>query len=218
MPVGSSEPVVATWVEVDAATILQSLVAPEPGRPVVMAVDGRSGAGKSTLTRQLANAVPDSAVVATDDLAWHYSIFDWTEQLISHVVDPVRRGEPVTYRPPGWVERRRPGAVTVAAARSVLFVEGVGASQRGLVAAVDVAIWVQSDLDTARALGIERDIASGVNGDRVAAVAFWNEWAAVEEPFLEADAPWSRAAVVLAGVPLASSDRLYRSARDGARE
>ncbi len=203
VPAGSTEPVVTSWQEVDVATLLRSLGVPRPGRTAVVAVDGRSGAGKSSLTAQLVAAVPGSGVVATDDVAWNSTMFDWDQELLTHVIEPARRGEAVRHRPPGWVARERPGAITVEPQRSVLFVEGVGASRRSLTVAFDAAVWVQSDADAAFELGIARDLASGVNGDRDQSIAFWHHWAAAEEPFLEQDQPWARADAVVAGVPMA---------------
>ena len=56
--------------------------------------------------------------------------------------------------------------------------------------------------------GIARDVASGVNGDPIAAAAFWHSWMAEELPFLEHQRPWERAAVIVAGTPLlAHGDR-----------
>lgn len=198
---GSGEPIVEGWTSIEAEALLDHLRLDRGSRPLVVAVDGRSGAGKSTFARRLAAAVPDAAVVATDDIAWHYSMFDWSAALISYVIEPVVRGEGVDYRPPGWVAKNRPGSVTVAPSRSMLVIEGVGSSQRGLTGSIDAAIWVQSDARSARELGIARDIASGVNGDAAASIRFWDDWAAVEEPFLEEDVPWSRAEVIVAGVP-----------------
>lgn len=202
---GSSEPVVERWTPIEAKALLECLGLEhshlrEGGRPLVVAVDGRSGAGKSTLARRLAAAVPDTAVVATDDIAWHFSMFDWSAALISYVIEPVVRGEAVAYRPPGWIAKNRPGAVTVAPSRTMLVIEGVGSSQRALAGSIDAAIWVQSDADSARELGIARDIASAVNGDPAASIRFWDDWASAEEPFLEREAPWSRADVMVAGV------------------
>jgi uridine kinase len=209
VPDGSGEPVAASWTEGDVTTLLGHLEVLKGEHPAVVAVDGRSGAGKSTLARRLVIAVPDAALVATDDVAWHFSMFDWTAELVSNVIVPVRRGQPVRYRPPGWITKNRPGAVTVEASCSLLIVEGVGSSRRELTDVIDAAIWVQSDVDTARQQGIERDIASGVNGDRDASIAFWDEWAVAEECFLEYEAPWSRANVFVAGVPLVDAARLH---------
>lgn len=204
LPDGSTEPLIADWAPLDPASLLGSLGVVDRGRPMVLAVDGRSGAGKSTLARLLANAVPGACCVATDDIAWNHSMFDWASELASGIIAPVRRGLPVDYRPPGWIAHDRPGAVTVPAARTLLVVEGVGSSQRALAGAIDAAVWVQSDAVVARRLGIARDIASGVNGDPDAAIAFWDEWAAAEEKFLERDEPWLRTSVFLAGVPRAA--------------
>jgi hypothetical protein len=92
------------------------------GQTLVVGVDGHSGSGKTTLARGLAALDSGIAVLHTDDLAWHHSLFDWGQQLIDHVLAPLRRGDvPIVYRPPAWVERDRPGAISisaVAAARS----------------------------------------------------------------------------------------------------
>ena len=208
MPDGSGEPLAPSWTEGDVTALLGHLEVLEREHPAVVAVDGRSGAGKSTLARRLVTAVPGAALVPTDAVAWHFSMFDWTAELVSNVIVPVRRGQPVRYRPPGWISKNRPGAVTVEASRSLLIVEGVGSSQSGLTDVIDAALWVQSDADVSRKLGIERDIANGVNGDRDASIAFWDEWAAAEERFLEYDAPWARANAFVAGVPVVDAARL----------
>ena len=86
-------------------------------RPLlVVGVDGHSGSGKTTLARGLAALDRVTAVVHTDDLAWHHSFFGWGRLLIDHVLVPLQRGQtPISYRPPGWVARGRPGSVGVPA-------------------------------------------------------------------------------------------------------
>lgn len=159
----------------------------------------------------MAEVIPGAAVVATDDVAWWFSMFDWSAELITNVIEPVRRGEPVTYRPPGWVARDRPGVVSVPGSLSLLVIEGVGSSQAALTGAIDAAIWVQSDAAAARERGLARDIASGDNGDAEETVRFWDDWAAQEEPFLERDEPWTRADAIVAGVPLLRPPVLHRA-------
>ena len=88
----------------------------------------------------------------TDDIAWNYSRFDWADLLVSGVIEPWRRREPVDYRPPGWVKDDRTGSVTVAVGRS-LVVEGVGAARAALAELADLVIWVQSDRTLARVRG-----------------------------------------------------------------
>ena len=161
----------------------------------VVAVDGRSASGKTTLARTLHRAVPGSAVVHTDDVAWHHSFFDWTELLLGEVLEPARRGQAVQYRPPAWVERDRKGAIAVPPNCSLLILEGVGAARHELMHVVDTVVWVQADLEQARIRGIARD------GGDAGAVVFWDEWMAAEFTFQAEQRPWERADFVVSGTP-----------------
>jgi hypothetical protein len=195
----TGEPAVASWTVRPLASVAAELVAGlGPGRRVV-AVDGRGGGGKTTLARRLAAVQPDAAVVSTDDIAWSHSIFEWVDALVDGVLRPYRAGAAVSYRPPGWVRHSREGAVEVADTVRLLIVEGVGASRRELTEWLDASWWVQSDVAEAERLGLARDIASGVNGDAEATVAFWHTWMAEELPFFDSDGPWERADLILAG-------------------
>lgn len=174
------------------------------GRPRVVAIDGRSAGGKSTLAGRLHQAVIASVIVHTDDIAWHHSYFGWAELLATGVLEPVRRGQAVRYRPPGWDTHKRPGAIRVPAGLDWVLVEGVGAGQRDVMHLIDAVVWVQSDFVEAERRGIARDIAEGVNGDAEQSISFWHEWMAEEMPFIERQQPWERACVVVAGnAPLA---------------
>jgi hypothetical protein len=197
---GPDEPPAGPWRDSSPADLLRDLVGDAgPARRRVLAVDGRSGSGKTTLARRLLAAHPAAALVSTDDLAWHHSLFDWGGLAMDGVLLPFRRGGDVRFRPPAWDERARPGAVTVPASAWLLVLEGVGASQLALTGQVDAAVWVQSDFATAARLGIARDIASGVNGDAALAAEFWRRWEVAEVGFLRTDRPWERADVVVAG-------------------
>src|SRR5437899_1042251 len=66
--------------------------------PVVVGIDGRSSAGKSTLARRVAEVVAGTSVVHTDDIAWHHSRFGWSDPLVDGVLEPVRDGQPVSFR------------------------------------------------------------------------------------------------------------------------
>ena len=173
-----------------------------PGdRPAVVAVDGRGASGKSTLADRLSAAVPRSAVVHTDDVAWHEPYFEWAPLLASGVLGPLRAGQPVDFRPPAWEARGRPSSIAVPRGLELVLVEGVGSGQRDLAPLLDAVVWVQSDFREAERRGIARDIEQGVNGDPEQTVAFWHEWMAEELSFLERDRPWERATVVVAGTP-----------------
>jgi hypothetical protein len=101
----------------------------------------------------------------------------------------------VSYRPPAWDTRDRPGAIEVPAGTPLVVVEGVGAGRRSLGGLVDAGVWVQSDAAEARRRGIERD-----GGDQ-GAVDFWEQWNAEEIPFPAQDRPWERVRMIVCGTP-----------------
>ncbi len=171
------------------------------GRPRIVAVDGRSASGTSTVADRIRSTVPRSVVLSTDDIAWHESFFEWGPLLRESVLEPVRAGRPVQFRPPAWQTHGRAGSIDVPAGLVLVVVEGVGAGQRALDDLIDVTLWVQSDFRVAEKRGIARDIASGVNGDAASTIAFWHEWMTAELRFLAADRPWDRADIVLTGTP-----------------
>ncbi|MGA4506672.1 uridine kinase family protein [Propionibacteriaceae bacterium G1746] len=203
MIVPDAEPEAGPWAAWSIPQLVDHLmptVRPS-GRPVVIAVDGRSASGKSTLAAVLEAAIPGAAVVHTDDVAWHEPHFAWGHLLRDGVLQPLAQGRPVDFTPPAWRPHGRAGSMRLPAGLAAVIVEGVGASQEAVAGLVDGAIWVQSDEDEARRRGIERDLATGVNGDREQAIAFWDEWMAHEVGFLAADRPWQRADLVVAGTP-----------------
>jgi hypothetical protein len=162
-----------------------------PGRPLIVAVDGRGAGGKTTLAERLRALTPGAQVVHTDDIAWWHSRFGWDDLMISGVLEPLLRGEAAHYQPPAWAARGRTGHLDVPADAPMVVIEGVGASRRELAHLIDAAIWVQSDFVEAERRGILRD-----GGDEEA-VRGWHEWMAEELPFLAADKPWERADVIV---------------------
>lgn len=206
-----TEAVEGTWAVRDVRLVVRRLLdtaGDTGGRPVVVAVDGRSGSGKSTIAERIAALVPGSVVVRTDDVAWEQSFFDWDALLADHVLDPVRRGAAVSFRPPAWERLDRPGAITVPAGTTLLLVEGVGASRASLAGSYDATVWVLADEEERRRRGLERDVVLGRTPDE--ALEFWDRWQSEEYPFLADDRPWERATVVSCGTPgltgLAPSD------------
>ncbi|MEI2730793.1 MAG: hypothetical protein V9G08_02060 [Dermatophilaceae bacterium] len=198
------EPEAGPWVALDPAGLAERVRAllrrPRAGtgrhtRSLVL-VDGRSGAGKTTLAEMLAQALP-AALVHTDDVAWQYRPVDWVDALVAGILDPWQAGVAVSYRPPGWVQRGRPGAVCVPADTDILVVEGVGAARAALAVRAAACVWVQSDRELARHRGIARDIELGRT--RSQAEDFWGEWSRFEDPHFAADRPWERADLVVDG-------------------
>ncbi|WP_433303335.1 uridine kinase family protein [Actinoplanes sp. CA-030573] len=166
------------------------------GRPRVIAVDGRGGGGKTTLAGRLARALGAAAVVHSDDVAWAHSRFGWDDLMIDGILEPLRAGGAVRYRPPGWERDGRDGHIEVPAGLATVIVEGVGVSRETLAPYLDVAIWVQSDYAEAKRRGVRRDMAEE-GRDAEEADRNWEEWEAEEVPFLLGDRPWRRARFIV---------------------
>jgi uridine kinase len=181
------------WRPTTARALLDGL--PRRGdRPSIVAVDGRSGSGKTTLATLLARAArPRAAVVHTDDLAWHESMFAWDHLVVEHVFAPLRRREGVDYRPPGWVRRGREGSITVSRGRDLVLLEGVGSARASLRQHVDLVIWV----DVGSATVAARDARRIRSGD--VSVELAAEWMAEEQRFLETERTWLHADHVVSG-------------------
>ena len=202
MRLPAEEPAATAWRSVtddELRTRLRQLL-PEAGSALVL-VDGRSGSGKSTVAARLARLL-GAPLVHTDDIAWHHDPIEWAGLLVDGVLEPWRRGEPVRYRPPGWIARDRAGAVCVDSC-SRLVVEGVGAARAELAERAELAVWVQADVDVARRRGVARDVELGRTPAE--AEAFWDDWARAEDPFLAIDQPWRRARLIVNGAPLNSA-------------
>ena len=108
------EPAAGLWRTVPVHELIDDVrrVAGDPaGRPRVVAVDGRGVSGKTTLAARLHQHLPVSAVVHTDDLAWHEPLFGWGHLLADRILPCC-----------GAVSRcrssRRPGRSTGGTARS----------------------------------------------------------------------------------------------------
>lgn len=159
-------------------------------RPFVVGIDGHSGSGKTTLANGLAAVSPHTAVVHTDDLAWHHSFFDWSELLDEHLLTPLRDGRtPISYRPPGWVRLGRPGAITIAADTTAVLVEGVGVARREVRPRLDAVIWIHARSEVGR----RRLVAKGDSE------AFINDWMRQENALLAEHRPWEVADLIVAG-------------------
>ena len=154
------EPAAGPWRVVPISELVEQLhvaAGAVTGRPRIVAIDGRGGAGKSTLVQRLEAHVPRSAVVHTDDVAWHHSFFDWAGVLAEHVVELLRRSEAVDFRPPPWVQRDRPGSISVSAGLQTVWVEGTGVLRDQLAPLLDASVWVQVDRADAERRLLDRD-------------------------------------------------------------
>jgi hypothetical protein len=200
MELGPGEPAYGPWriqpLDGFARSVCRAVGEPID-RPRIVAVDGRGGGGKTALAERLCRALPDTAVVHSDDVAWWHSRFGWDDLMIDGVLKPLHAGRAVHYQPPAWPGRGRDGHIEVPAGCSTVILEGVGVSRRSLAPLVDVAVWVQSDFAEARRRGVRRD-REQQGLDEAAALREWDEWQVEEVPFLLADRPWERARFVVA--------------------
>ena len=162
---------------------------------MLIAIDGRQGGGKTMTARRLAQAAEESFVVHSDDVAWWESFFGWGPLMAEGILDPLRRGASVDYRPPAWRTRGRDGSIVVPGSARLVFIEGAGTSRRSLAPLLDAVVWVQSDKEEADRRGIERD------GGGQAEADFWWAWDAEEQPFFAEDRPWERADFIVCGTP-----------------
>ena len=195
MELGPGEPAAGPWrVEpiADFARSVAEAAGTPSGRPRIIAVDGRGGGGKTALAERLRRRLRPAAVVHSDDVAWGHSRFGWDDLMITGVLEPLRAGCPVAYRPPGWDRDVREGRIDLNPDASTVIIEGVGVSRRTLEPLIDVAIWVQSDFVEAKRRGMLRDMAE-LHRQEAEAERLWDEWEAEEVPFLREDRPWQRA-------------------------
>jgi hypothetical protein len=202
MQLALGEPKAGPWRAERLGTVIESLIQSGPGRavsgrPVVLAVDGRSNGGKTTLAARIRAAVPGSAVVHTDEIAWMHSRFGWADLLIEGILVPVHQGQAVSYRPPRWDEHGRKGSIEVPADCPLLIIEGDGAGRREVADLIDALIWVQSDVREA-----ERRMLTRI-GKPDEAETIWHhrEWMAEEIPFNAAQRTWERADIIVCGTP-----------------
>jgi hypothetical protein len=194
----AGEPAAGPWRVMPMAElgrVLLDAAGPRAGQPAVLGVGGRSSRGKTSLAGRLAAGMSGAVVLDTDDIAWRQAVLDWDQLLLSSVLEPTHRGQPVAYRPPKWDEHGRTGAIEVPAGTRVLIVEGVGATRRTLAPVLDATVWVQADAAVLERRNQAR-IAAGEITD-----ADYRAWMAEEDPFLLADRAWERATVILAGTP-----------------
>lgn len=133
---------VATTDEV--LTRIRRAAAAAADRPPIVAVDGRSSSGKTTFASRLAAAWPGATVVRTDDIACWHAVLDFAELLASGVLEPVRAGRAVAFRPPQWESHGRPGAIEVPQSCALLIVEGEGSGRHELAPLLDAVVWVES--------------------------------------------------------------------------
>lgn len=153
---------------------------PRCGDTTVLALDGGAGAGKTTLAALLEAAMPESAVLHTDELlqGWDDQFTFWP-RLHEDVLAPISAGAPGQYDGFDWVHEE-PGGPAEVPATDVLIVEGVSA----IAACADVAsLRVFCDLPRA-----ERERRWALR-DGMPVQPIWRNWLDAEDEFFAAHPP-----------------------------
>ncbi|MGL5928515.1 MAG: hypothetical protein ACRCY8_06230 [Dermatophilaceae bacterium] len=160
---------------VDAVVRAAKAARPGPSGVLVVAVDGRSGSGKSSLATAVARRL-SARVVRMDALypGWD-GLAAGVELLLTHVLEPLWRGERASVPTWSWV-RGRPGPVRPLPESEVVVVEGVGALHGRAAELAQVRVWLDAP-DAER-----KDRALARDGETYA--PHWERWAAQESALL----------------------------------
>ena len=158
----------------------------ERSTPVVVGVSGYGGAGKSTLARELVELVPGSVRMRGDDfldpVRSHQRSQDWDGvermRLVREVLVPFRKQSPSMFRRFDWSARALAEPEPVPTGH-VMVIDLVGLFHPEALGALDLTIWCDLDLATARARGIKRDADLGRDHSRL-----WDDvWVPNERDF-----------------------------------
>ncbi|MEU8030735.1 hypothetical protein AB0C13_19125 [Streptomyces sp. NPDC049099] len=161
----------------DLAARLRGLP-PSVGPVRLIGVDGHAGSGKSTFAGHLAAVLGGAPVLHLDDIASHEQLFEWTDRLMTQVIQPLARGESAHYTPYDWRVRAFTAPRPLPAAPVVL-VEGVGAGRRALRPYLALLLWMELPRDESWTRGRLRDGAEQRE--------FWEGWIAAEHAHFAVD-------------------------------
>ena len=170
---------------------------PRLGSCVLVAIDGRSCSGKTTLAADLEAALGASVV----HLEYLYHGWDGlaagVETAVSHVLQPMSRGESATvpqwdWYAGGWAE---PIEVPVP---KFLILEGVGAASSAVREYASLTIWLEVPEADRRSRAQARDWDTFAD--------HWDQWAAQEDELFSVEGLPERADLVLVGENATVSD------------
>lgn len=166
-------------------------------RPLIL-IDGAAGSGKTTLAAKLVQRL-NANLVHSDDVSWCADPIHWDDEMLAGIINPWLKGDPVAYRPTGWVKENRPGSIEVDPNKA-LVIEGMGASRKTLRELADYSIWVDTEPETARERVVQRDLANGENGGSMESVTeFADWWDSLLTPLFLEEESWNYVNVIVCG-------------------
>jgi len=172
-------------------------------RPFVVAVDGHSAAGKSTVSQAIVAALPQAALLCTDDfyrvmdaqerfalsaIAGYHAYYDW-QRMRREALHPLKLGEAAQFKVYDW-QRNQLGEWRRIAPAPAIVVEGCFSARPEFDAFVDFVVFVEADPDTRRKRQSERADASPT---------WLARWEAAEEYYISTTQLRHRADVVVIG-------------------
>lgn len=163
--------------------------APEGAETRIVAIDGPGGAGKSSLAAWLAEELPATAVIHTDDFASWDNPLDWWPALIEHALAPLAAGAAARFQPTSWAGEEH--APVVIEPGGTVLLEGVSATRNAFRPYLAYTIWVETE----RAVRLRR----GIDRDGEDARAQWERWMAEEDDYIARERPADHVDVVVRG-------------------
>lgn len=196
--------------------VAEQIVGHDPGRPVLVGIDGVCGAGKSTFARDLVSRIESTGRPAvhldsdgfhhpsahrrrrTDDQARGYydDAYDF-DALAERVLRPLRAGA-TTYAT-AVLDLQTDEVLDATAEidpRAVLLFDCTFLQRGALRDLWDEVIWLETDLTVARARGVARD-AERLGGAEAAGAAHDARYLAACRIYLAEESPQTRASIVI---------------------
>lgn len=175
----------------DALARIARIVEAQPGRTVLIGIDGYGGSGKTAFAARVHVAVPDAVVVHIDDFAAP-SIPEWDwARFRDQVLLPLVDGRPGRYQRWDWHRDEGVEWHDVPTGRPVV-VEGVSSTRSEVGAPWTLTVWVDTPLDVRLARATERDGAD--------LLQTWLEnWIPSEDAYVARENPLARVDLIVSG-------------------
>lgn len=138
-----------------------------------------------------------ASIIRTDDFANWENPFDWHEELVASIFEPIKKGHTgVSYQPTSWFEYHHPEFVSNQLVTPVMILEGVSSSRKEFDDYISFRIFV----DTPKNVFLERGISRDQHNNNVEVVTKqWEDWFKAETLFFKDDDPRQKADIILSG-------------------